>query len=229
MNQMNILAEKKVEKNGDQKIAEYAAQLIRKKILDGLLSPGQRLIESELMSELDIGRSTIREAYLKLDAEGFVELRHQRGAVVKRMTRRDMAELFSIREQLEGMAAACAAANIDHGQNRSWLQAARALWEEETVATNEFRHMEENVPFHDGIIAMSENQRLAKMLQPLQIPGYRIQFLKLLDRKFCEATAAEHIRIADAILAGDVSLAEARMREHVRRAGDLAQLIPGLE
>src|SRR5262245_49693649 len=94
----------------DTKAAMHAAEVIRLKILEGLLSPGQRLIEPDLMSELGVGRSTIREAFLRLDAEGYVELRHQRGAIVRRMTRRDMAELFEVREQLEGLAASLSAA-----------------------------------------------------------------------------------------------------------------------
>lgn len=225
---MNVLANSKTDKATDLKAAAYAAEAIRHRILDGLLSPGQRLIEAELIQELDVGRSTIREALLKLDAEGFVELRHQRGAVVKRMTRRDMAELFAIRERLEGLAAAVAATHINEGDNRRRLLAARAVWEREDVLNNELTHMEENVPFHNTIIAMSDNHRLAKILQPLQIPGYRMQFLKLMDRKYCETSAAEHKKIADAILAGKSDLAEALMREHVQRAGELAQLIPGL-
>src|SRR5688572_32960683 len=107
------------EKVNDTKAALYAAQAIRTRILEGLLSPGQRLIESDLMAELDVGRSTIREAFLKLDAEGLVELRHQRGAIVRRLTRRDLAELFEVRERLEGLAAALAAARVDEGDNRA--------------------------------------------------------------------------------------------------------------
>ena len=101
------------ERTPDKKAAKYAAEIIRLKILDGMLSPGQRLIELDLMAELDVGRSTIREAFLKLEAEGFVELRHQRGAIVRRMTRRDMAELFEVRERLEGLAASLCAAKVD--------------------------------------------------------------------------------------------------------------------
>src|SRR5690606_14547851 len=125
---MNILTPERLDKNQDQKAAEFAAERIRQKILDGFLSPGQRLIEAELMTELDVGRSTIREAYLKLDSEGFVELRHQRGAVFKKMTRRDMAELFAIRERLEAMAAGLAALNIDKGDNRQRLERMKEVW-----------------------------------------------------------------------------------------------------
>src|SRR5688572_25485101 len=178
-----VVAIEREEKVTDTKAALYAAQAIRTRILEGLLSPGQRLIEAELMVELDVGRSTIREAFLRLDADGFVELRHQRGAVVRRLTRRDMAELFEIRERLEGLGAGLAA---DHGaksENREWLQEMRKLWRSETVMVNGLKHMEENVEFHRGIIQMSGNQRLQRLLEPLQMPGYRMQFLQLIDEK----------------------------------------------
>lgn len=216
------------EKMTDTKAALYAAEAIRTRILEGLFSPGQRLIESDLMTELDVGRSTIREAFLRLDADGFVELRHQRGAVVRRLTRRDMIELFELRERLEGLGAALAAENVDTAGNREWLAAARKVWRNEEVIANAIRHMEENVGFHAGINRMSGNQRLVRMLEPLQVPGYRMQFLQLIDDKRRRASAAEHIAIIDAILAGDSSKAERLMREHVRHAGKIAQQIPGL-
>jgi DNA-binding GntR family transcriptional regulator len=216
------------EKMTDTKAALFAAEAIRTRILEGLLSPGQRLIESDLMTELDVGRSTIREAFLRLDADGFVELRHQRGAIVRRLSRRDMADMFEVRERLEGLGAGLGAANVDQEGNREWLAAERKLWRREDVVTNAIKHMEENVAFHRGIVIMSGNQRLMRMLEPLQMPGYRMQFLQLIDDKRRQQSAAEHVAIIDAIVAGDSARAERLMREHVRRAGKLAQQIPGL-
>jgi DNA-binding GntR family transcriptional regulator len=216
------------EKLTDTKAAQFAAEAIRTRILEGLLSPGQRLIESDLMAELDVGRSTIREAFLRLDADGVVELRHQRGAIVRRLTRRDMKELFELRERLEGLGAALAAENVDVPGNREWLTAARKLWRSDEVVGNAVRHMDENVGFHRGVNLMSGNQRLLRMLEPLQVPGYRMQFLQLIDEKRRRASAAEHIAIIDAILAKEPLKAERLMREHVRRAAKMAQQIPGL-
>jgi DNA-binding GntR family transcriptional regulator len=216
------------EKVSDTKAALFAAEAIRTRILEGLLSPGQRLIESDLMAELDVGRSTIREAFLRLDAEGVVELRHQRGAIVRRLTRRDMKELFDLRERLEGLGAALAAENVDEAGNREWLAAERKLWRTEEVVSNSIRHMEENVAFHRGINLMSGNERLMRMLAPLQVPGYRMQFLQMIDDKRRRASATEHIAIIDSILAKDPAKAERLMREHVRRAGKIALQIPGL-
>lgn len=216
------------EKMSDTKAALYAAEAIRARILQGLLSPGQRLIESDLMAELDVGRSTIREAFLRLDADGFVELRHQRGAVVRRLTKRDMVELFELRERLEGLGAALAAEHAAEPGNREWLQAERKQWRKEELVTNALLHMEENVRFHRGINQMSGNQRLGRMLEPLQMPGYRMQYLQLIDDKRRRLSAAEHIAIVDAILAQDSNKAEKLMRDHVRQAGKLALQIPAL-
>jgi DNA-binding GntR family transcriptional regulator len=193
-----------------------------------MLSPGQRLIESELMTELDVGRSTIREAFLKLEAEGFVELRHQRGAIVRRMTRRDMVELFQVRERLEGLAAARCAANVDRDDNRARLKEMRDLWKQQSVRRDSVEHMASNVELHRGIVMLADNQRLIRMLEPLQVPGYRMQFLDLLDQQERDHSAEDHVAILDAILAGDAVKAERLMREHVRHAGKLAEQIPGL-
>jgi DNA-binding GntR family transcriptional regulator len=216
------------ERTPDKKAAKYAAEIIRLKILDGMLSPGQRLIELDLMSELDVGRSTIREAFLKLEADGFVELRHQRGAIVRRMTRRDMAELFDVRERLEGLAASLCAAHVDHGGNRARLRELREVWKQQSVRRDSIEHMASNVELHRGIILLADNQRLIRILEPLQVPGYRMQFLDMLDQQQREQSAEDHVAILDAILAGDGTKAERLMREHVRHAGKLAQQIPGL-
>ena len=216
------------ERTPDKKAAKYAAEIIRLKILDGMLSPGQRLIEMDLMAELDVGRSTIREAFLKLEADGFVELRHQRGAIVRRMTRRDMAELFDVRERLEGLAASLCAAKVDHGGNRARLRELREVWKQQSVRRDSIEHMASNVELHRGIILLADNQRLIRILEPLQVPGYRMQFLDMLDQQQREHSAEDHVAILDAILAGDGAKAERLMREHVRHAGTLAQKIPGL-
>jgi DNA-binding GntR family transcriptional regulator len=216
------------ERTPDKKAAKYAAEIIRLKILDGLLSPGQRLIEPDLMSELDVGRSTIREAFLKLESEGYVELRHQRGAIVRRMTRRDMIELFEVRERLEGMAASLCAANINREGYRTRVRELREVWKQQSVRRDSVEHMSSNVELHRGIIMLADNQRLIRILEPLQVPGYRIQFLALLDQERRDESVEDHLAILDAILAGDGAKAERLMREHVRRAGKLAAQIPGL-
>ena len=135
------------------------------------------------MPQLPVGRSSLREAFLKLEGEGLVELRHQRGAFVRRMTRQAMAELFQLRECLEGFAAGLAANRVDLGSNLALLVEARRIWLDDAVLGNEFTHMENNVPLHEGIVAMRGNARLVQTLKPLDLPAYRLKFLKFKFKK----------------------------------------------
>lgn len=210
------------------KAADVAATEIRRQIQEGFLAPGQRLIEAELMAQLPVGRSTLREAFLKLAADGLVELQHQRGACVRRMTRADLAELFQMRECLEAYAAGLAATRCAAGAQPAWLAEARTVWLADEVLNNELTHMENNVPLHDGIVALAGNTRLSAALKLFELPGYRLQFLRLLDGEQRRVSARQHVDIIDAIVAGKCAAAEKLMRAHVRRAGELAQLIPGL-
>ena len=210
------------------KAADLAVAAIRRQIEEGFLAPGQRLIEADLMTYIPVGRSTLREAFLKLAGQGLVELQHQRGACVRRMTRAAMAELFQLRECLEGFAAGLAAARVGLASHRAWLAEARATWLGREVLDNELAHMENNVPLHEGIVAMAGNARLSAALKPLDLPAYRLQFLRLLDREQRQISACQHVEIIEAIVAGKGPRAEKLMRAHVRRAGQLALLIPAL-
>ncbi|MGE0486355.1 MAG: GntR family transcriptional regulator [Gammaproteobacteria bacterium] len=210
------------------KTADVAAEYIRRQITEGFLAPGQRLIEAELMTQLAVSRSSLREAFVKLAGAGLVELEHQRGARVRRLSRADMAELFEMREALEGYAAGLAARRVDAGGHRVWLAEARAVWTGTEVLGDALAHMENNVPLHDGLVAMAGNVRLRTTLAQFELPAYRLQFMRLLDRVEREESAREHLAIIDAILGGRAAMAEKRMRAHVRRAGALAQAIPGL-
>ena len=63
-------------------------------ILQGRFVPGQRLVEADLMRELGVGRDSIRNALRHLVAEGVVTLQAYKGASVRKVTRRDLVEIF---------------------------------------------------------------------------------------------------------------------------------------
>ncbi len=218
-----------VPRSGDTKVARGVADVLRARILEGRLVPGQRLVEADLIAELAVGRSAIREAFIQLDSEGLVELRHQRGAAVTRLSRKTMAELFAVRERLEGFAAFLAAQRVDEPGNRAWLLAQRKNWTRAELLQSEHSHMEENMPLHEGVIRMSGNGRLVEILQRLQIPAYRQRFLKLLDHDRRKESVEDHLKVIDAVLGGHAEKADELMRLHVRRTGELALQIEGLE
>jgi DNA-binding GntR family transcriptional regulator len=216
-------------RSSDVKVAHAVAETLRRRILGGDFVPGQRLVEADLIASFEVSRATIREAFIQLDSEGLVELRHQRGAAVTRLTRKELSDLFEVRERLEGLAAFLAAGRAHEPENRAWLEAQRANWSRAVMLHNERTHMEENVPLHQGIIAMSGNARLADIIHRLQVPAYRQRFLELLDEARRQESVDDHLMILEAVLAGDGPKAEEFMRLHVRRAGALALRIADLD
>ena len=93
-------------------LKQHAYEVIRTKILSGVLKPGSRLSDELLARELGISRSPVREAISQLASEGMVDYRPRTGAYVKGPDRCELEELYEIREPLERYAARKAAAGI---------------------------------------------------------------------------------------------------------------------
>ena len=91
---------------------EVITDHLRKMILSGEYGVGVRLQQDELAAKFRVSRMPIREALGILEAEGLVELRPHRGAVVTILTDDDIVELFDIRVALESRAAELAAPQL---------------------------------------------------------------------------------------------------------------------
>ncbi|GAA1022386.1 GntR family transcriptional regulator [Acrocarpospora pleiomorpha] len=193
---------------------------LRQGIKDGLFSPGQRLIEADLTREFAVSRGTVREALGRLEAEGLVEITPHRGASVRQMTRRDVAELFRAREILEGGAARLAAEQITDSPLRSSLEQELVEQRRWTEATDISGYTEANAHFHDLIIEIADNQLVAGLINQLQTHTWRILFLGFVSIDGVRTSARQHIQIAEAILANDPASAEALMRQHIRHTAD---------
>jgi DNA-binding GntR family transcriptional regulator len=190
---------------------------IRQGIITGRFAPGQRLVIRDLEEEIGYSRSTLREAFRRLAAEGLVSLIPNRGVAVQRLAPREMADLFEIRELLEGHAARRAAERIDEGDHRRRFM---AMWAKVRRGDPSERaaFIEDNQSFHGTIVELAGNSRLPEMLNHLQIPILMFQWRTFMTREETELSQAEHETIAKAILEGRPEQAESAMRKHVRRA-----------
>jgi DNA-binding GntR family transcriptional regulator len=199
-------------------VVEKIVEAIRSDIKAGRVAPGQRLIESEIRVALGASRPSIRDAMRRLEAEGVVEMEHQKGARVRRLTSSDTEHIYQVRETLEGVAARLAAENIGKHNYRKRLQ----------ILEREFKKNDDGLPttylhyneqFHHLIVEMSENQRLIRMVQQLHHSAF-LMLIQVVASREAEARAREeHKPIITAILKGDGPAAERVMRTHIRRTG----------
>ena len=111
---------------GGALIAERAYLELRDRIVTLRFAPGTVLREDELMAELGIGRTPLREAVKRLALESFVAVQPRRGTYVTEVDAAEIVHITEVRAELEGYAAELAARRMDAGARR----AAAALLEQ---------------------------------------------------------------------------------------------------
>jgi|HubBroStandDraft_6_1064221.scaffolds.fasta_scaffold278070_2 DNA-binding GntR family transcriptional regulator len=186
---------------------------VKEAIRAGRLSPGQRLLESELTGRLGVSRGPVREALAQLQVEGFIDIEPHRGARVHQLSRVEMAQLFHVRGLLAANAAKLAAQQIGQAGNRSRMRAERRRQLALRANPDLAAYAAANVEFHTLVDEMSGNQLLASLLEGLQT---RVgPFLSLAQSSSRDRLLEHHLQIADAILAGDGGAAARAMRRHV--------------
>ncbi|GAA5232123.1 GntR family transcriptional regulator [Verticiella sediminum] len=198
-------------------LAHELIDRIREAIVDGRYAPGQRLIEADLMRELQASRGSVREALRRLGAEGIVDLVPNRGAVVRKLSRKDFCDLFRMREALEGLAARMAAERVAaHGLAEPFLAAAAATAEADDQGAAAFSR--QNRTLHQLIVDFSDNAQLAESLEQMRIPLARLHIRSAVDASYRDDSRDEHKAVIAAIAAGDADAAETAMRQHLRQA-----------
>lgn len=202
--------------------AEWAYAMLHDSIREGVIEPGQRLMEVEVSNWLGMSRTPVREAMRRLQAEGMLEYAAGGGMSVVLYDLRAIDEFYATRESLEGAAAALAARNADATELRilsATLDAMRAL------PADPKAHARENQALHQQIYHAARNRFLLKSLQSL------LNFVPLLGPTTynapgrIEKALAEHVEIVEAIRARDPARAEAAIRQHVRHSHDSRILV----
>jgi DNA-binding GntR family transcriptional regulator len=192
---------------------------LRRRIIDGVYEPGDRLTEERLAEDFGVSRNPVREAIRVLEAEGFLHAQPRRGAVVASMSVRDVEDLFDVRLSLETLAATLAA-------ERAGAAGAAALTKLLARAGTTRRTADLaalNTRFHSEICALSGNALLTGLMESLH---GRLQWVygQSVETRAADSWA-EHRELADAILAGDAEAAGRAARTHVlaARASALAR------
>lgn len=199
---------------------------LRDGILYGRYAPGQRLIEADLTRDLNVSRGPLREAFRRLTAEGLIESVPNRGAVVRRLSKKESHELFEIRTALEMLAARLAAVNIAAaGVRVRFEEAIVPIWSD-LPRDAPSSYLDENKLFHQAIVDASGNDQLATLIRQMQLPLILFQHSRALTPDILALSNAEHRAIARAILAGDADAAAEAVRRHLTRASQFTDSMP---
>jgi DNA-binding GntR family transcriptional regulator len=195
--------------------ASEAYELLLEEIEDGGLPPGTRLREAELAGRLSISRTPVREALKRLELQGLVAHEPHHGAVVASLEYGEVAELYLLREVLEGTAARLAAQHatmVEIGVLRDMVDRDRALTDQpaELARTNRL--------FHQQVRDSARNRFVNRALENLRLSLALLAGTTLGAQGRGDAAVAEHAAIVDRIAARDQDGAEAAARQHIQTA-----------
>lgn len=192
-----------------------AYTLILEAIERGDYNPGSRLVESELAERLGVSRTPVREALQRLETQGMLT-RDGRSLIVASLDHNQLAELYTVRAELEGLAARLAA---------------RHATAEEVRVLRDMTQEDRKLLGGDPRALSRANKRFHKLIHLASHNRFLVQQLDLVHRSMAlmattsfaaegrdEVALAEHDQIAEAIAAGDGDAAYAALKSHISKA-----------
>jgi len=203
-----------------RRLVDDAVHALREAILDGRLGAGARLRQTDLADQLRISRTPIREALVRLQHEGLVQLLPGGGVRVTALNLDEAVELYDLREVLDGLAARLAAGSADAATlarlERSLGRMAQCL--EGRDPSQWFRA---HVAFHEEILKGAGNRHLARLSAVVRLSIRHFHPLLLRTEHRLDTAYREHRAIFDAIRIHDAEAAERLARVHIANAKEI--------
>lgn len=211
----------KIEK-APQTLREIVQDRMRAAIIEGHFSPGERLVERPLGDQLGVSRTVIRETIRYLEAEGLVEILPNRGPIVAKFDWDQARQIYDIRRQLEGAAAAVCAQKYDAKFPLHLKKALNAL--NATMDDPEWIGvMQATTRFYALIFEEAGHTVAWDIVQRLNGRISRLRVLTLSAKNRPSPGMSHMTAICDAILSRDAVAAKDAVQAHIDDASEIAR------
>jgi DNA-binding GntR family transcriptional regulator len=197
--------------------AEIVFEYLREQILSGELQPGDPVPISHVARELGVSDIPAREGVKRLEAVGLLTFETHKGAVVARMGREEVEEMFAIRTELEALALRHAATRITPAE----LADLRSILDDMAVAVKEGRvedYGKLNRAFHFCAYSAQPYRKLLMMIESLWDSTDWCRRIFVAESDSIRASLVEHEVIYDALARGDGEAASVFLRAQKQRA-----------
>lgn len=206
-----------------QAAGDRAYQWTKDRILDGRLEGGRLISEGEVADALEMSRTPVREAFLRLAAEGLLRLYPKRGALIVPVSPTEVHDIAEARIFLERHAAAKV---VTAGSHREVAEKMRAILDEQRAVslpgdTSRFTQLDRE--FHATLVEAAGNALLAEFYS-----GLRDRQLRMVNTALRDNTVRppiildEHTRICDLLADGDSDRLQVLIGDHIAAVRDEA-------
>lgn len=187
---------------------------VERMILDAELEMGARINELALAARLGISRGPVREACRALVQAGLLETHVNRGFFVRKLTHREVVDLYDLRAGLMRMAGSLVAERATAGQLARLRELVEAM-DAAHAKGNAVRFRALNTEFHAALVEAADNQRLQAVYQGLAKELRLFRRRGLVSEGAMALSNREHRAIVDAIAARDAGAAANAMEHHI--------------
>lgn len=196
-------------------LTDMAVERIRAAIVEGKLDLGGQISEAALALELGISKTPVREALLRLRADGLVDIHPQRGTYVFRVDSEDVAQICRFREILEPAALAEALATDREGLIAALEENQRAM--KEAQRASDARALPElDAKFHGIIMQRSNNAYLRDAYRLIEHKIHALRWRLPANNEQIEHCQANHAIIVKQIREGKLGQAQTILKRHIR-------------
>lgn len=207
-------------------LREQVHRIVRERVVRGDLSPGAPVRDWELAEELELSRTPVREALIRLASEGLLESHAGRGFRVPPLSRHEIEEVHRLIEVFEPLALRM---TPDGARDPAHLAELEQLTERlERAPRTPLQWNALDTAWHRALVAPCSNRRLLRYVEDLRDVLRRYELAYLRGLQGMDLSAREHREIARALSEGDRERACQLLGEHWRRGWDeLLSIIPG--
>jgi DNA-binding GntR family transcriptional regulator len=201
-------------------LREQVLDALRDAIIQGEFKPGQPLVETELAAQLGVSRAPIREALQVLNSEGLLETIPYHGTTVRRLTKRDIEELYSLRSVLESFAIRRIIARRNPQDVEALREHFRAMLDR--AEAGDLKTLNEvDRGFHDTLIRLSDHRLLQTIWNAVALRVRQVMALLNERNTDLKQIAYNHLPIIEAIAAWDEPRALRLIEQHIAATGEL--------
>jgi len=199
-------------------LSQDIAESIKTAIIKGKFKPGEKISEGDLAESMGISRTPLREAFRKLENEGFIQIIPRKGAVVADIDAEEAINLYEIKSTLEGLAARLAASKMKEKAIGKLEKVNEEL--KELIDKNDLESFYRvHTRFHEGFVKLCGNKRLIQIISNLNDHFNRFGIISLTLPGQFEKAIEQHAEIIEAFKSGDQNLVEQKVKTNVMTGG----------
>ncbi len=199
-------------------LSDKAYRTLRSRILSRRLPPGTPLLEIPLAEELEMSRTPVREAIRRLAQDGLVDLWPSKGAFVRYIPLRRIREIFEIRLLVEPHVTALACGRLPRDRLERVATALRRVLQASEPTADEFHRAGDEL--HALILRAAGNEAMEQWISQFRTEIDRACYFAMRRPGIAQRLAAQHLAVAERLLAGDAGGAAAAMGEHIATVRD---------